>query len=177
VASPRLAWAHWLSACEAAIAAASGQPPAVAGLLRGLVLAARDLAGPTWLAASGDDPDVAAFTTLQATPPPEAAEIDKISPGCCGHGTPPTARPGTEPPATVHGPGSQHAARYPAARKENPAMHAELAAERYGFSCPHCGARWISDYDVQHVTSHDGGTWQYYSLNGTPVPPPPATAA
>jgi hypothetical protein len=43
------------------------------------VLAARDLAGPAWLEASGDDPDVAAFTALQATLyPPEAAEIDKI---------------------------------------------------------------------------------------------------
>ena len=51
-------------------------------------------------------------------------------------------------------------------------MHTELAVERYEFSCPHCGARWISDYDVQHVTSHDGGTWQYYSLNGIPVPAP-----
>ncbi|HYZ57804.1 MAG TPA: hypothetical protein VE733_30485 [Streptosporangiaceae bacterium] len=52
---------------------------AAAGLLRGLVLAARDLAGPVWLAASGDDPDVAAFTTLQATCcPPEVAEIDEI---------------------------------------------------------------------------------------------------
>jgi hypothetical protein len=46
------------------MASASGQPPAVAGLFRGLVLAARDLAGPAWLAASGDDPDVTAFTTL-----------------------------------------------------------------------------------------------------------------
>jgi hypothetical protein len=68
-----------LSACEAAVAGASGQPPAVAGLPRGLVLAARDLAGPAWLAASGDDPDVTAFTTLQATlRPPEVAEIDEI---------------------------------------------------------------------------------------------------
>jgi hypothetical protein len=67
-------------ALDAATAGASGQLPlTVAGLLRGLVLAARDLAGPAWLAASGDDPDVAAFTTLQATlRPPEVAEIDEI---------------------------------------------------------------------------------------------------
>jgi len=32
------------------------------------VLAVRDLAGPAWLDASGDDPDVAAFTSWK--PPP-----------------------------------------------------------------------------------------------------------
>jgi hypothetical protein len=31
-------------------------------LLGGLVLAVRDPAGPAWLEAGGDDPDVAAFT-------------------------------------------------------------------------------------------------------------------
>ena len=52
---------------------------AIAGLLRGLVLATRDLAGPAWLEASGDDPDIAAFTTLQASPsPPHPDRIDEI---------------------------------------------------------------------------------------------------
>ena len=59
---------------------AGGEVPAVFhGLLRDLVLAARDLAGPAWLAAAGDDPDIAAFTALQATPvPPAPAELDEI---------------------------------------------------------------------------------------------------
>src|SRR6266568_2461313 len=49
------------------------------GVLRDLVLAARDLAGPAWLAAASDDPDIAAFTALQATPvPPAPAELDEI---------------------------------------------------------------------------------------------------
>ena len=57
-----------------------GQPPVIAaGLLRSLVLAIRDRAGPAWLKASGDDPDVAAFTAMQATAsPPDPARIDAI---------------------------------------------------------------------------------------------------
>jgi hypothetical protein len=67
-----------LGACEGI--PAGGEVPAVFhGLLRDLVLAVRDLAGPAWLEASGDDPDVAAFTALQATPvPPSPAELDEI---------------------------------------------------------------------------------------------------
>ena len=59
---------------------AGGDVPAVFhGVLRDLVLAARDLAGPAWLAAASDDPDIAAFTALQATPvPPSPAELDEI---------------------------------------------------------------------------------------------------
>jgi len=54
-------------------------PAALHGVLRDLVLAARDLAGPAWLAAASDDPDIAAFTALQATPvPPAPAELDEI---------------------------------------------------------------------------------------------------
>jgi len=54
-------------------------PAALHGLLRDLVLAARDLAGPAWLAAVGDDPGIAAFTALQATPaPPSPAGLDAI---------------------------------------------------------------------------------------------------
>jgi hypothetical protein len=69
-----------LSVCEAALAGGNGQPPVTAaGLLRSLVLAVAGLAGPAWLAASGEDPDVAAFTTLQATAsPPDPARIDEI---------------------------------------------------------------------------------------------------
>jgi hypothetical protein len=67
-----------LDACEDV--PAGGDVPAVLhGLLRDLVLAARDLAGPAWLAAASDDPDIAAFSALQATPvPPSPAELDDI---------------------------------------------------------------------------------------------------
>lgn len=66
--------------CEAALAGTEGRMPmTMAGLLRALVLATRDLAGPAWLAASADDPDVAAFTALEATvSPPDPARIDEI---------------------------------------------------------------------------------------------------
>jgi hypothetical protein len=61
-------------------------PAALHGLLRDLVLAVRDLAGPAWLDASGDDPDVAAFTVLEAAArPPDRARIDEI---CYGHASP-----------------------------------------------------------------------------------------
>lgn len=57
-----------------------GQPPVtVAALLRGVVLATRELAGPTWLEASCEHPDMAAFIPLQATAsPPDPARIDEI---------------------------------------------------------------------------------------------------
>lgn len=60
--------------------AGRGEIPALAqGLLRGLMLAARDPAGPAWLAASGDAPDIAAFTALDATPVlPPPADLDEI---------------------------------------------------------------------------------------------------
>ena len=46
---------------------AGGDVPAVFhGVLRDLVLAARDLAGPAWLAAASDAPDIAAFTALHS---------------------------------------------------------------------------------------------------------------
>ena len=69
-----------LSACEAALADGEVSLPVLAaGPLRTLVQAVRDLTGPAWLAASGDDPDVAAFTVLEATAsPPDPARIDEI---------------------------------------------------------------------------------------------------
>lgn len=83
-------------------------PAALHGLLRDLVLAARDLAGPAWLAATSDDPDIAAFTALQATPiPPSPAELDEIiSRVLWARFAPPgTPRDGTGP---VPGPGPGH---------------------------------------------------------------------
>ena len=68
-----------LRACEAALASGNdGLPAIVDALLRSLVLAARDLAGSAWLTANADDPEIAAFTALQATPvPPHPADIDE----------------------------------------------------------------------------------------------------
>lgn len=69
-----------LRACETALDGADGHsPPAASGPLRDLVLAARDLAGPAWLAVSADDPDVAAFTALESAPaPPVPADLDEV---------------------------------------------------------------------------------------------------
>lgn len=69
-----------LAACETALDGENGrQPGAVtAAPLRGLVIAVRDLVGPAWLEASADDPDVAAFTAMQATAsPPDPRMIDE----------------------------------------------------------------------------------------------------
>src|SRR5689334_14325912 len=68
-----------LDACDYLLAVGNGHAPAaVHGALRDLVLAVRDLASPAWLQASADDPDVAAFTALQATAsPPRPAQIDQ----------------------------------------------------------------------------------------------------
>jgi hypothetical protein len=69
-----------LAACETALAGGNGRPPAAASaaLLRGLVIAVRDLAGPAWLEASADDPDVAAFAAMQATAsPPDPGVVDE----------------------------------------------------------------------------------------------------
>jgi hypothetical protein len=69
-----------IRACEAVVSDPGDPPPVIAAhLLRRLVLAVHDLAGPAWLKASGDDDDVAAFTALQATPsPPDPATVDEI---------------------------------------------------------------------------------------------------
>jgi hypothetical protein len=48
-------------------------------LLRGLVLTVRELAGPAWLSANTDDPDIAAFTALADTPTaPPPADLDEM---------------------------------------------------------------------------------------------------
>lgn len=56
-------------------------------------------------------------------------------------------------------------------------MLREVAVERYRFSCAGCGHAWSTDYDVQHVEDGHGLTWEYYSLNGIPVPAPTAPAS
>jgi hypothetical protein len=50
----------------------------------------------------------------------------------------------------------------------------ELAVERFRFACSGCGHVWSADYDVQHVDDGHGVTWEYYSLDGLPVPAPTA---
>ena len=68
-----------LGVCEAALAAADGDPALAHGLLRGLVRTVRKLAGPTWLSANTDDPDIAAFTALGDAPaPPPPGELDEL---------------------------------------------------------------------------------------------------
>src|SRR3954465_2100860 len=53
-------------------------------------------------------------------------------------------------------------------------MLKDVAVERYRFTCAGCGHAWSTDYDVQHVEDGHGLTWEYYSLNGIPVPSPTA---
>jgi hypothetical protein len=68
-----------LGACDDILPGGQGDVPAAChGLLRDLVLAVRDLAGWAWLDANGDDPDVTAFTVLEAAAsPPDPARIDE----------------------------------------------------------------------------------------------------
>ena len=97
-----------LDACED-IPAGGDVPAVFHGLLRDLVLAARDLAGPAWLAAASDDPDIAAFTALQAIPvPPSPAELDEIISRVlwarfAPPGTPPDGADPVPGPAAGHG--------------------------------------------------------------------------
>jgi hypothetical protein len=102
-----------LGACEAILPGDGDVPAALPGLLRDLVLAVRDLAGPAWLGANGDDPDVAVFTVRQAVAsPPDPARIDEIcsrvlwarfAPGSGqadpGHGGTGPGQPAPSPPA------------------------------------------------------------------------------
>lgn len=53
-------------------------------------------------------------------------------------------------------------------------MLKELAVTRFRFGCAHCGHGWTVDYEVQHVEDGHGHTWDYYSLNGSPVTAPTA---
>jgi hypothetical protein len=68
-----------LGSCEAALAAVGGDQRLAQSLLRGLVLCVEELAEPAWLGANTEDPDIAAFTALGATPaPPPPADLDEI---------------------------------------------------------------------------------------------------
>ena len=126
-----------LGACDDILPGGEGDvPAALHGLLRDLVLAVRDLAGPAWLDASGDDPDVAAFTVLEATAsPPDRARIDEIcsrvlwarfAPGTGrddpGHGRTGPGQPAPSPPAGGENRGTAASTR-PSPRRASGAAH------------------------------------------------------
>jgi hypothetical protein len=75
-----------LGVCEAALAAEDGDPALAYGLLRGLVRTVRELAGPTWLSANTDDPDIARLHSPWTTHPPPHPRLTSTnsSPGCYG---------------------------------------------------------------------------------------------
>jgi hypothetical protein len=111
-----------LGACETALAGGDASPPVVCGLLREVMLAAGHLAGPAWLAASGDDPGIAAFTALRAAPaPPAAAELDEIISRVLWTRFPPPGAACDDPGLLPPGPG--HAAGE--ATTEPPAVEAK----------------------------------------------------
>ena len=69
-----------LTACGSPLPNAAGPSP---GLLRQVVMAVRDLAGPAWLHAHADDPGICAFTSLGSTPtPPSLLVLDEILARC-----------------------------------------------------------------------------------------------
>ena len=139
-----------LGACEDILPGGEGDVPAACGLLRDLVLAVRDLVGPAWLDANGDDPDVAALTVLEAAAsPPDPPRIDEI----CSRLLRGTVRPQAPARMTpVHrgaGEASQHPARrrLPLCDSSLPAQGPSQIASRTsghlsqkitdtGFSCP-----------------------------------------
>ncbi|MEW2135694.1 hypothetical protein AB0892_03640 [Streptomyces sp. NPDC005409] len=51
-------------------------------------------------------------------------------------------------------------------------MITEMALERAEFTCGRCWHQWSIDYDVQQYRDEEGGTWEYFSRDGIPVPSP-----
>jgi hypothetical protein len=85
---------------EAALARDDGRAPEVAGLLRELVLAVRELAGTRWITARAATPAVAAFMALDRMPhPPALADLDRVLAGVLQARFP--ARNGASPLADV----------------------------------------------------------------------------
>ncbi len=67
---------------EAALARDDERAPAMLALLRGLVLAARELAGTGWLIARASRSEVAAFLALDVMPqPPAPTDLDQVMAG------------------------------------------------------------------------------------------------
>jgi hypothetical protein len=69
-----------LRACQAALASGDGHVPALAqDLLLSLIPAVRELAGPAWPTADGNDAAIGAITVLARTPDARAlSELDEI---------------------------------------------------------------------------------------------------
>lgn len=51
-------------------------------------------------------------------------------------------------------------------------MIVDLALEQLTFSCRRCGHRWRADYDVAQYENEDGDVFEYFALDGQPVPSP-----
>jgi hypothetical protein len=119
-----------LAACETALAGGNGRQPAAgtAALLRTLVIAVRDLADPAWLDASADDPDVAAFTAMQATASPPDPRRGRRNLLTCAVGA---VQPGRHP---QQGHRVRHA-RHAAARGNACARRTAVAARRRSRGC------------------------------------------
>jgi hypothetical protein len=69
------------------------------GMLRQIVIAIRDLAGPAWLTRHASDPAISAFTSLDTTwAPPPLPVLDHIL-ACClqARFSPPHAQPPSDP--------------------------------------------------------------------------------
>jgi hypothetical protein len=83
-----------LGACEDILPGGEGDvPAALHGLLRDLMLAVRDLAGPAWLDASGDDPDGRVHRPASRRQPAGPGQDRRdLLPGAMG-----TLRPGHRP--------------------------------------------------------------------------------
>jgi len=56
-------------------------------------------------------------------------------------------------------------------------MIVDLAVEQLMFTCRHCAHRWRRDYDVVSYEDGDGTLFQYFSVEGQPVPSPYAHAS
>jgi transcription elongation factor Elf1 len=53
-------------------------------------------------------------------------------------------------------------------------MLQEMSVDRFRFSCPHCGHRWLADYELRHVEDGHGEAWDCYSRDGHRVTAPTA---
>ena len=53
-------------------------------------------------------------------------------------------------------------------------MLQEMSVDRFRFSCPHCGRRWMADYELRHVEDGHGKAWDCYSRDGRRVTAPTA---
>lgn len=93
-----------LTACGNPLPTVAAPSP---GLLRQIVIAVRDLAGPAWLHARTGDPGIHAFTSLDSPPPhPAPSSWTRSSPAACAPASDHTSAHGNQhPPAPSTKPG------------------------------------------------------------------------